>query len=327
MGPGVEHQSSDVHWVGVDEAIAILRAGGLVALPTETVYGLGANALDPVAIARIFKVKRRPEHHPLIVHLSDADHLLGWAEVPDLAWVLAEHCWPGPLTIVLRRGPLALDVTTGGLPTVGLRVPAHPLTQAVLAGLGGGVAAPSANRFGHISPTTANHVAQDLAYEVDGILDGGPCEVGIESTIIDLSGLSGPEPRLLRQGAIPIERLAELLGRPVALATEAPRRGGEARATAPGQLASHYAPHARLEVVPAFALAAAAARGKRTVILGEAELGTTARSWAQNLYAALRTADLQHPDVILVPPPPSGALAAAVLDRLCRAAAPRPEVP
>ena len=309
--------------VGVDEAVAILRRGGLVALPTETVYGLGADALDPRAVARIFAVKGRPANHPLIVHLADADHLPGWAAVPDDAWLLAARFWPGPLTMVLPRGPLALDAVTGGLATVGLRVPAHALTRAVLLGLGSGVAAPSANRFGRISPTTAAHVAEDLGGDIDGILDGGPCEVGIESTIVDLSGA---EPAVLRQGAITREALAEALGRPVGLCTEAVVEDGHERAAAPGQLASHYAPRARLELAPRDRIAGImrARAAERIIVLDEAALGPTADTWAKNLYAALRAADARGPDVILVPAPPAGALAAAVLDRLTRAAAPRP---
>jgi len=322
-GACVNASTPSARFVEVDEAIDILRRGGLVALPTETVYGLGADALDPSAVARIFSVKGRPTSHPLIVHLADADHLPGWAEVPDEAWLLAERFWPGPLTLVLPRGPLALDAVTGGLGTIGLRVPAHPLTRAVLLGLGSGVAAPSANRFGRISPTTAQHVAADLGVEVDGILDGGPCEVGIESTIVDMSRADGPA--VLRQGAITREALAEALGRPVGLRTHADVVGGEERAVAPGQLASHYAPRARLELAPRERIAELA-RGlstERVVILGDAELGTDAERWARNLYAALRDADARGPDVILVPVPPAGALAAAVLDRLTRAAAPR----
>jgi len=311
--------------VSVVDAVSILRDGGLVALPTETVYGLGANALDPAAVARVFKVKGRPEHHPLIVHLADADHLPGWAEVPPEAWLLAERFWPGPLTMVLPRGPLALDAVTGGLATVGLRVPAHPLTQAVLAGLGSGIAAPSANRFGHVSPTTAAHVALDLADDVDGILDGGACEVGIESTIVDLSRLGGIDPVVLRLGAITPAQIAEVLGRPVGLRTHAATTAVGERATAPGQLASHYAPRARLELVPRGELAARAAALSHlnVVVLGDDQLGHSAKSWAQQLYAALRKVDATSPDLILVVTPPPGSLSAAVADRLQRASAPR----
>ncbi len=325
MGARVGREATSGRVVGVEEAVSILRRGGLVALPTETVYGLGASALDPEAVARIFAVKRRPRHHPLIVHVADADHLPGWAEVPEAAWRLAERFWPGPLTLVLRRGPLALDAVTGGLATVGLRVPAHPLTQAVLVGLGGGIAAPSANRFGHISPTTAAHVLADLGDEVDGVLDGGPCAVGIESTIVDLSGGEGEAPRVLRLGAITPEAIAEVLGREVGSSLGAQATAEGERALAPGQLASHYAPRARLELWPREAIGARASAlvGARVIVLGDAELGVSAESWARGLYAALREADARGPEVILVPVPPPGALMQAVRDRLERAAAPR----
>jgi L-threonylcarbamoyladenylate synthase len=324
-GARVGEASTAGRRVGVEEAVSILRRGGLVALPTETVYGLGASALDPKAVARVFAVKRRPVHHPLIVHLADADHLPGWAEVPDAAWRLAERFWPGPLTVVLRRGPLALDAVTGGLATVGLRVPAHPLTQAVLVGLGGGIAAPSANRFGHVSPTTAEHVLADLGGEIDGVLDGGPCEVGIESTIVDLSGAEGEAPRVLRLGAVTPEAIAEVIGAEVVVSLGAKATPEGERASAPGQLASHYAPRARLELWPRDAIAGrvAALAGRAVVVLGDDELGSSAQSWARGLYAALRAADAAVPEVILVPVPPGGALAHAVRDRLERAAAPR----
>lgn len=307
-------------YVSIPEAVALLHASAVVALPTETVYGLGANALDPRAVARIFEIKRRPRHHPLIVHLADADHMLGYAEVTPAAWSLAERFWPGPLTLILPRGPLALPMVTGELPTVGLRVPAHPATHAVLTALGAGIAAPSANRFGHISPTTAQHVAADLGAEVDGILDGGPCDVGIESTIVDLSGET---PAVLRLGAISPESIAETLGREVSLRTHA--EGG--RATAPGQLSSHYAPRADLELWPRDEIDARARSlsNRKVAVLTDADLGTTSQSWAKNLYAALRAADAGKPDLILIPTPPPGALTRAIHDRLGRASAPRTE--
>lgn len=318
--PDPDHAAVGSRRVDVDGAIAILRDGGIVALPTETVYGLGASALDRGAIARVFATKGRPTHHPLIVHLADADRLPAFAATSDDAWRLAERFWPGPLTLVLPRGPLALDEVTGGLPTVGVRVPAHAATLAVLAGFGSGVAAPSANRFGRISPTTAEHVAADLPGVP--ILDGGPCAVGVESTIVDLSGAA---PAVLRLGAVTPEAIAETLGRGVALATEAARTSSGERATAPGQLASHYAPRARLELVPRDRIGARrdelGAHG--IVVLGDAELGADAATWARALYDALRRADALGPEVILVPTPPAGALAAAVLDRLRRASAPR----
>jgi L-threonylcarbamoyladenylate synthase len=303
--------------LSLGEAEARLREGGVVAIPTETVYGLAASALSHTAVARIFAVKGRPTHHPLIVHLASFDLVPGWAETTPEAAVLAERFWPGPLTMILRRGPLALDTVTGGLETVGVRVPAHPLTLELLTRLGTGVAAPSANRFGRVSPTRAEHVLDDLGDEVDGVLDGGPAAVGLESTIVDLTG---DAPALLRLGAITPDAIAEVLGRPVLQHLHA------ARAKAPGQLASHYAPRAQLEVVAHDALAerrrALEARGARVAVLGDV-LGDTAESWARGLYAALREVDSKGPDVILVRTPPAGALHAALSDRLARAAAPR----
>jgi L-threonylcarbamoyladenylate synthase len=306
--------------VSVDDAVAILRGGGLVALPTETVYGLGASALSPDAVSQVFAVKGRPTHHPLIVHLASADLIPGWAEMTAAAATLAERFWPGPLTLVLKRGPLAQDVVTGGLDTVGIRVPDHPVTLEVLRRFGSGVAAPSANRFGRISPTSAAHVIEEFQNAAVGdiaVLDGGPCAVGLESTIVDLTGEC---PTVLRLGAITPEQLEAALGVPVSFALNAER------ARAPGQLASHYAPRARLEVLPREVLAVRRAElervGLRVVSLGS-ELGETSESWAKNLYLALRAADARGPEVILVSTPPAGALQAALEDRLARAAAPR----
>lgn len=173
----------------IEKAVGVLRAGGLVAFPTEAVYGLGANAEDPAAVGRIYQAKGRPPSHPLIVHLAGAQHLGGWAgEVPETARLLAERFWPGPLTLDLRRGGRVSPAATGGLETVAVRVPGHPVALALLSAFGGGVAAPSANRFESVSPTTAGHVRAELGDAVDGVLDGGPCAVGVESTIVDASG-------------------------------------------------------------------------------------------------------------------------------------------
>ena len=311
-------------FVDPDRAARILREGGVVALPTETVYGLGASALDPAALARVFAVKRRPTDHPLIVHLASADLLPGWVAEPIAAraWRLAARFWPGPLTMVLPRGALASDAVTGGRDTVAVRVPDHPFMRATLEALGSGIAAPSANRFGQVSATTAADVAEELGGELDAIVDGGACRVGLESTIVDLSGAA---PAILREGPVTREMLAEALGEPVADHT---RGEPGARPKAPGQHASHYAPRARLEVVPpegvAERVAAHAARGERALALGVDELGTTSEAWAANLYRALRAADRAAPAVIVVPTPPPGALAAALGDRLARASAPRP---
>uniref|UniRef100_UPI002FDD1BFD L-threonylcarbamoyladenylate synthase n=1 Tax=Pelomicrobium sp. TaxID=2815319 RepID=UPI002FDD1BFD len=194
----------------IAKAVDILRAGGLVAFPTETVYGLGADARNPEAVGKIFAAKGRPQHHPVIVHLAEAAQLEAWAvDIPDGARRLAERFWPGPLTLILRRGPGVPDAVTGGQDTVGLRVPAHPVAQALLQAFGGGIAAPSANRFGRLSPTTAQHVEAELDGAVDLILDGGACPVGIESTIVDCAG---ERPTLLRPGHIGREVLEEALG-------------------------------------------------------------------------------------------------------------------
>lgn len=312
----------------VSAAARILAAGGLVALPTETVYGLAGDASNPDAVRRIFAAKGRPADHPLIVHVAEASAIRAWAAaVPDAAWRLAAAFWPGPLTMILPRSAAVSPLVTGGRDTVALRVPAHPLTRAILAAFGGGVAAPSANRFGRISPTTAEHVRAELGAAVDLVVDGGACEVGIESTIVDLSV---DEPAVLRLGAISAEALGAVLGRPVPVVT-----GGPVKAS--GQLPSHYAPRAALEVVPAAAfgprVAALRAEGVRVAAVGhEGEGGvdvavpTGDAGYARALYAALRAADRAGVEVIVMVEPPEGPLAAALRDRLGRAAAPRHEL-
>src|SRR5690606_3552461 len=231
---------------GISEAAAHLRAGGLVAFPTETVYGLGASAQDREAVARVFAAKGRPRQHPLIVHLPDAGALWRWADReaqaergvdPATVEALAQRFWPGPVTLVLHALPGVDRAVTGGQDTVAVRVPASPVALDLLAAFGGPVVAPSANRFGRVSPTRADHVLAEFAGEDVLVLDGGPTEHGLESTILDLSG---PEPRLLRPGALPLERLREVV--PVSVAADgAPR--------APGTLARHYAPATPLRAV------------------------------------------------------------------------------
>ena len=311
----------------VDAAAARLRDGGLVALPTETVYGLGADAEQPGAVARVYAVKGRPADHPLIVHLARPEQIDdGWAvDVPDWARLLAAACWPGPLTLVLPRGPRAGDHVTGGQGTVGLRVPSHPVAHALLERFGGGVAAPSANRFGRVSPTSAEHVLDELAELLepgrDAVLAGGSSDVGVESTIVDATGTA---PRLLRPGAVGIEEIEAVTGLDVVEADPAVR--------APGTLAAHYAPHARVLLVDAEALDVAAADADGPVgVLAPADLPTPAgaarlaapadaAAYARSLYAALRTADADGLQTILAVAPVDGPLAAAVLDRLRRAA-------
>lgn len=312
----------------VARAAAILRAGGLVAFPTETVYGLGADASREEAAAKIFAVKGRPRAHPLIVHLARDVRLDDWAiDISDLARTLVAAAWPGPLTVILKRGPRVSLATTGGNETVGLRVPSHPLALDLLASFGGGIAAPSANRFGAVSPTTADHVVADLDNDVDYVLDGGPCSVGVESTIVDLSRGA---PVLLRPGGMPREAIEVLIGPLQSADAEAP--------AAPGTLASHYAPRAEVYAVelPQVPRAVAAAKG-RVGILAPASafaawgdlagerypLPDDVEGMARGLYAALRDLDARGVDVVIAALPPAAGLGEAVGDRLRRAAGPR----
>ncbi len=318
----------------IDNAVAILRAGGLVAFPTETVYGLGADASNPEAVKRVFAAKGRPHDHPLIVHVADAVQLANWArEFPPAARALARRFWPGPLTLILRRSPRVNELVTGGQDTVALRVPSHPVAQTLLRRFGGGVAAPSANRFGRVSATTAEHVRREFGSAVDCVLDGGAADVGIESTIVDVSGT---QPVLLRPGWITVDELEEALDGPLAPAdARSPR--------APGTLARHYSPKTPLMMMEAdllLELAASLARqGKRVAVLARPALqplapGLTwiaapqdAAGYAHQLYASLRRLDEAGCDTILVEVPPQDAAWFAIRDRLSRAAAgsPAPE--
>lgn len=316
----------------IGHAAEVLRGGGVVAFPTETVYGLGADASHAAALARVYAIKGRPTSHPLIVHLAEAAQLDEWGrEVPALGRALAARFWPGPLTLIVRRSARVSPAATGGQDTVGLRVPSHPMAQALLRAFGGGVAAPSANRFGRVSPTTAAHVREDLGAEVDYLLDGGACEVGVESTIIDLSRGA---PVLLRSGGLSREALAEVLGS--ALAADAPPAPAPA---APGTLISHYAPRAQVVAVAPGQVPATVAglAGKRVAVLAPAAafaawpaLAARAKvlpddlaGMARELYAALRDLDTWGCDVIVAALPPEAGLGEAVADRLRRAAGPR----
>jgi L-threonylcarbamoyladenylate synthase len=297
-------------------AVVALRAGGLVAMPTETVYGLGADARNPAALRKIYAIKNRPVDHPLILHLADAAALPEWVvEVPPAAQVLAAHFWPGPLTLVLRRAPGVPDELTGGQDSVAIRVPSHPVAQALLRAFGGGIAAPSANRYGRVSPTCAAHVREEFPEGIAVILEGGDCEVGLESTIVSLLG---PLPQLLRPGGIPRAEIEAVLGAPVAavVAAPAPR--------VPGSTAQHYAPRTPLELVPAGgladAVARAAAEGLRVATLG-CPPGCDAATYGRALYADLRRLDARGVDRLLVEEAPATPEWEAVRDRLARAAA------
>ena len=291
-------------------AAAMLREGGLVAFPTETVYGLGADARSARACARIFEAKGRPRFNPLIVHCADAASAFGIGKAGEAARTLAEAFWPGPLTMVLPLSGALPDLVTAGLPTVALRVPAHPVAGALLAAFGGPLAAPSANPSGRVSPTTADHVLDGLSGRIEAVIDGGPCPVGVESTIVGLSGA----PTLLRAGGVPAEEIETLVG-PLA----AP---GDAIA-APGQLASHYAPDAPVRLD-----ALAPDPGERMLgfgaVPGDETLSASGdlAEAAANLFSMLRRLGA-GPGPLAVAPIPDAGLGRAINDRLRRAAAPR----
>lgn len=318
----------------IEKAAGVLRAGGLVALPTETVYGLGANAEDPAAVARIFQVKGRPPSHPLIVHIAGAESLDDWVQdVPRAARLLAEHFWPGPLTLVLQRGPRVPLEATGGLETVAVRVPDHPVALALLTAFGGGVAAPSANRFGSVSPTTADHVRAELGDAVDFVLDGGACDVGVESTIVDATG---DAPTILRPGGVTREDLETVLGCPLAVPSTSHVR-------VPGQHPSHYAPRARVVLVEPEKVVAEAERAQELghqvgvflpAAVADAQVKAHAvvavpastTAYAHGLYGFLRELDEQGCDLIVASLPADEGLGLAIANRLRRAAGPRPTV-
>ena len=306
----------------VKRAAEILKRGGLVAFPTETVYGLGADASSAEAIARLYAVKGRPGDHPVIVHFADAEGAFTWArEVPEAARKLAARFWPGPLTLILKRAPQVGDAITGGQDTVGLRVPEHPLARELLAAFGRGVAAPSANRFGRVSPTTAQHVREDLGEDVDLVLDGGSCDVGIESTIVDLSR---GRPVLLRPGGISRAELEAVLGESIGTPdSQAPRVSGS--------LQAHYAPRTPARLVASDALDGEIARlGTNIAVMAFSAPDDRVDFWlrmprepgayAQKLYAALRELDATGAALLLIEAPPRTPEWQAVLDRLRRAA-------
>lgn len=270
----------------IDRAVDWLNRDQVVALPTETVYGLAGKARSPDAVSRIFAAKERPTSHPLIVHLARADQVPHWAiDLPDHWETLAEAFWPGPLTLVLKRHPSVPDAVSAGMDTIALRVPAHPVFRAVLAAVNTGLAAPSANRYKRLSPTTAEQALAGLDGRIAAVLDGGPCAVGIESTILDLTG---DTPRVLRAGPITAGTLAETLGRPV----EHPDRHD---VVAPGNVSAHYRPQTPLRLVPTEAL-----------FEGRAEPGTVYMVWSEHAPNRLLDARVPPASIRVMPPDPEG---------------------
>ncbi len=309
----------------IAEALDALRRGEVIGLPTETVYGLAADASNADAVRRIFALKGRPADHPVIVHIADASALRRWARsVPAPAQALAAAFWPGPLTLILPRQSSVADVVTGGQDTVGLRCPSHPLALCLLREFGGGLAAPSANRFGHISPTSAEHVRAEFGDDVPLVLDGGDCEVGIESTIV---AFTGSRPRILRPGRITRAEIEAVVG-----TVDAGVDSGSPRAS--GTLEAHYAPRTPMLLLARAALEVEArqqaALGKRVRVLALDALPANvqglvlparAADYAHGLYAAMRALDEGGGQLLLVERPPAGPGWLAVQDRLRRAAA------
>jgi len=313
--------------VEIERAVQALRDGELVAFPTETVYGLGANAQNPAAVRRIFAAKGRPPNHPVIVHLDSPRFLHGWVrEVPPSAARLAEAFWPGPLTMVMPRAASVHDVITGGQDTIAIRVPAHPMAQQLLTAFGGGIAAPSANRYGRLSPTRAEHVREELGASVRVILDGGESQIGLESTIVSFEDGAV---RLLRPGSVTASQIRSVVG---ALHVGADR----ASPRVPGSAATHYAPGTAMSIVPAGEIDAqadaASAGGRRVAVLAQRlplrahedvtwiNAGRRPERYGRDLYTNLRTLDKAGCQCILVQAVPQGEGWQAIRDRLLRAA-------
>lgn len=291
----------------VDQAVGVLNAGGLVGLPTETVYGLAARADNDDAVSKIFRVKGRPTGHPLILHISDISEIDRYAvNVPTSALTLAQHCWPGPLTLLLHKTKVVSHLVTGGRDTVAIRVPANDCARQIINLCGHALAAPSANLFGHVSPTTAQHVQNDLGDSVDLIVDDGNCTIGVESTIVDFT--AGP-PQLLRPGGFPTEDLESIIGEQILMPS------GESRAS--GMLASHYAPQCRVVLVDTFAEAILAlADVKNARILDHWENSPV---YAASLYTQMRQADSDGISAIIAVLPNKFGLGLAIRDRLSKA--------
>ena len=313
--------------VEIETAVQALRDGELVAFPTETVYGLGANAQNPAAVRKIFEAKGRPTTHPVIVHLDSPRFLHRWVrEVPEIATKLAERFWPGPLTMVMPRATNVHDIVTGGQDSVAIRVPSHPMAQQLLTAFGGGIAAPSANRYGKLSPTRAEHVREELGDQVKVILDGGECQIGLESTIVSFEGQSV---RLLRPGGVTAAQIRQVAGELLIGADlESPR--------VPGGTPSHYAPTTPMAIVPSGEIDAHAAAlsegGRRVAVLARRlplkshkyvtwiNAGRRPEQYGHDLYANLRTLDKAGCQQILVQDVPEGEKWDAIRDRLMRAA-------
>ena len=315
----------------IQAATALLRAGETVAFPTETVYGLGADASNPLAVRKIFEIKGRPDYHPLIVHIAATSQLSDWARgIPDAAWRLAAAFWPGPLTLILQRSSQVPNEVTGGQDTVGLRVPDHPIATALLHAFGGGIAAPSANRFGQVSPTTAQHVHDKLGSRVGMILDGGPCRIGVESTIVSLAH---GDAVLLRPGGLSIEAIEDTLNKKILLAQPA-----APKVRAPGMLVSHYAPTTPIEIHQVDELwrraSLLANLGYKVAVLKLSDENTCISSsgitsfqmplqadeYGHDLYATLHRIDHVSFDHLLVETPPATQEWVAINDRMRRAA-------
>jgi L-threonylcarbamoyladenylate synthase len=305
----------------IGEAAQIIRNGGIVAFPTETVYGLGGDALNSLAVARIFEVKARPRIDPIIVHVSDLEMAKIYGVFRELAELLAQKFWPGPLTLIVPKRPLVPSIVTAGLNTVAIRMPAHPVALALIRTTGCGIAAPSANPFGYVSPTEAQHVAEQLSEQIDLILDGGPSKVGVESTILSLTG---DMPCILRSGGTTIEALESFLGK-VGIST-----GISSRPQAPGQMHRHYATRTRLEIMDGnrenpnsherrglLALTSPVNSNSYEAIEILSESGDL-REAAANLFSALRRLDSKSLDRIIAQPVPEKGLGLAIMDRLRR---------
>ena len=313
----------------IDLAVESLKAGKLVSFPTETVYGLGAHARNSEAVAKVFQAKGRPSSHPLIVHIPSSKHLSEWAiDIPDAAWLLAKYFWPGPLTLILKKHPSVSSTITGGQDTIGIRVPQHPMTLELLRRLNSGLVGPSANSYGQISPTLAQHVEADLGHKVDYILEGGPCVVGIESTILYLGDPNRPS--IMRQGTISAAEISQVLGFPIA--TEK----ASASIRVPGAKSSHYAPSKPLYLVEPSALSVLTENHLNNNSICSVlsfhekpsslpdrfpwyQVSKEPVQYAQQLYSNLRKLDANSLDKIFVETVPHQTGWTAIADRLQRA--------